>query len=98
MQYGGPEVLIFEEAPQPVSGSGEVLIRVHAAGVNPIDWKIRAGYLKDVHPYTFPLILGWTSRGWSKRRVPAPEGLEKVMRFTLGLTPLVTGPMPNTLR
>ena len=62
-EYGGPEVLIFEEAPQPVPGSGEVLIRVHSAGVNPIDWKIRAGFLKDVHPYTFPLILGWDLSG-----------------------------------
>jgi NADPH:quinone reductase-like Zn-dependent oxidoreductase len=57
-QYGGPEVLIFEDAPRPVAGSGEVLIRVHAAGVNPVDWKIRAGYMKDLRPYTFPLILG----------------------------------------
>ena len=48
-QYGGPEVLIFEDAPRPEPDSAEVLIRVHAAGVNPIDWKIRAGYLKDIH-------------------------------------------------
>ncbi len=62
-KYGGPEVLLFEDAPRPVSGSGEVLIRVHAAGVNPVDWKIRAGYLKDIRPYTFPLILGWDLSG-----------------------------------
>ena len=62
-QYGGPEVLIFEDAPRPVPGFAEVLIRVHAAGINPIDWKIRAGYLKDVRPYTFPLILGWDLSG-----------------------------------
>jgi NADPH:quinone reductase-like Zn-dependent oxidoreductase len=62
-QYGGPEVLLFEDAPRPVPGFAEVLIRVHAAGVNPIDWKIRAGYLKDVRPYTFPLILGWDVSG-----------------------------------
>lgn len=62
-QYGGPEVLLFEDAPRPVPGFAEVLIRVHAAGVNPIDWKIRAGYLKDVRPYTFPLILGWDLSG-----------------------------------
>jgi NADPH:quinone reductase-like Zn-dependent oxidoreductase len=62
-QYGGPEVLLFEDAPRPSPGSGELRIRVHAAGVNPIDWKIRAGYLKDIRPYTFPLILGWDLSG-----------------------------------
>ena len=62
-KYGGPEVLIFEDAPRPGSGSAEVLIRVHAAGVNPVDWKIRAGYLKEFRPYTFPLILGWDLSG-----------------------------------
>ncbi len=62
-QYGGPEVLIFEDAPRPEPGSAEVLIRVHAAGVNPVDWKIRAGYLKDIRPYTLPLILGWDLSG-----------------------------------
>jgi NADPH:quinone reductase-like Zn-dependent oxidoreductase len=62
-QYGSPEVLRYEDAPRPVAGFAEVLIRVHAAGVNPIDWKIRAGYLKDVRPYTFPLILGWDVSG-----------------------------------
>jgi NADPH:quinone reductase-like Zn-dependent oxidoreductase len=62
-QYGGPEVLVFEDAPRPVPGLGEVLIRVHAAGVNPVDWKIRAGYMKEFRPYTFPLILGWDLSG-----------------------------------
>jgi NADPH:quinone reductase-like Zn-dependent oxidoreductase len=62
-KYGGPEVLIFEDAPRPEPGSAEVLIRVRAAGVNPVDWKIRAGYLKDIRPYTFPLILGWDVSG-----------------------------------
>jgi len=61
--YGGPEVLIYEDAPRPVPGAGEVLVRVHAASVNPIDWKIRAGYLKDYIPYTFPVILGWDVSG-----------------------------------
>jgi NADPH:quinone reductase-like Zn-dependent oxidoreductase len=43
--YGGPEVLKFEDAPRPEPAPGEVLIKVNAAGVNPIDWKIRAGYV-----------------------------------------------------
>ena len=41
--YGGPEVLKYEEAPRPEPQADEVLIRVHAAGVNPIDWKVREG-------------------------------------------------------
>ena len=61
--YGGPEVLKFEDAPRHVPGFEEVLIRVYAAGVNPIDWKIRAGYLKEQLPYTFPVILGWDVSG-----------------------------------
>jgi NADPH:quinone reductase-like Zn-dependent oxidoreductase len=61
--YGGPEVLKYEDAPRPQPGQGEVLIRVHAASVNPIDWKVRAGYMKDFIPRSFPLILGWDFSG-----------------------------------
>src|SRR2546429_180194 len=39
--YGGPKVLHYEDAPRPKPQAGEVLVRVHAAGVNPIDWKVR---------------------------------------------------------
>src|SRR5207253_11376536 len=58
-KYGGPEVLRFEDAPRPTPGSGELLIKVHAASVNAIDWKARAGYLKDVFPLPLPYIPGW---------------------------------------
>ena len=61
--YGGPEVLRFEDAPRPEPGSGELLIRVHAASVNAIDWKARAGYLKDVFPLPLPYIPGWDVSG-----------------------------------
>ena len=44
-------------------GPGEVRIRIAAAGVNPVDWKIREGYLKSAFPYAFPLILGWECAG-----------------------------------
>jgi NADPH:quinone reductase-like Zn-dependent oxidoreductase len=57
-QYGGPEELKVEEVPRPQAAAGEVLIRVHAAGVNPVDWKIRAGYLKDFMPVPMPFIPG----------------------------------------
>jgi NADPH:quinone reductase-like Zn-dependent oxidoreductase len=61
--YGGPEVLRFEDAPRPTPGSGELLIRVHAASVNPIDWKVRAGYMKDYIPLPMPFIPGWDVSG-----------------------------------
>lgn len=61
--YGGPEVLKYEDAPRPQPGEGEVLIRVHAATVNPIDWNVREGHMKDFWPHKFPLILGWDLSG-----------------------------------
>jgi NADPH:quinone reductase-like Zn-dependent oxidoreductase len=57
-QYGGPEVLKYEDYPDPVAGAGEVLVRVAAAGVNPIDYKRRAGLTKDFYPLTFPGLIG----------------------------------------
>lgn len=45
-EFGGPETLRLEEAPVPTPAPGEVLVRVYAAGVNPVDWKIRSGMIK----------------------------------------------------
>jgi NADPH:quinone reductase-like Zn-dependent oxidoreductase len=56
--YGGPEQLKLEEKPRPAPSSGEVLVRVYAAGVNPIDWKIRQGLMKNFQPVTFPFTPG----------------------------------------
>ena len=61
--YGGPEVVKYEEAPRPKPAAGEVLIRVYAAGVNPVDWKIREGYFKGRVHHSLPLILGWDLSG-----------------------------------
>ena len=61
--YGGPEVLIYEDAPCPHPGEGEVLVKVHAAGINPVDWKVREGHLKEMLHHSFPLILGWDVSG-----------------------------------
>src|SRR6266566_4628786 len=61
--YGGPEVLKYEDTPRPQPGEGEVLIRVHAATVNPIDRRVREGHMKDFWPHKFPFILGWDLSG-----------------------------------
>src|SRR5947209_20069503 len=70
--YGGPEVLQYEDAPRPEPQAGEVLIRVHAAGVNPIDWKVREGHMKDFWPHKFPLILGLDLSGVVEELGPSP--------------------------
>jgi NADPH:quinone reductase-like Zn-dependent oxidoreductase len=62
-QFGGPEVLQYEDAQRPEPAEGEVLLRVHATSVNPIDWKTRAGYLQNYIPHKLPLILGWDASG-----------------------------------
>jgi len=62
-EYGGPEVLKYEDAPKPQPGPGEVLIRVYAAGVNPVDWKARQGYLQQMMKYKLPMIPGWDASG-----------------------------------
>jgi NADPH:quinone reductase-like Zn-dependent oxidoreductase len=61
--YGDLDVLKYEESPCPEEGDNEALIRVSAVGVNPYDWKVRAGYLAGWVDYSFPLILGWDVSG-----------------------------------
>jgi NADPH:quinone reductase-like Zn-dependent oxidoreductase len=56
--YGGPEVMRLDEVEAPRPAPGEVLVRVRAASVNPIDWKMRRGLLAGVFPLSFPRILG----------------------------------------
>jgi len=50
--------LRYEDTPKPKPGSGEALVRIRAAGVNPIDWKIRTGYMKEMMQNRLPLTLG----------------------------------------
>jgi len=57
-QYGGPEVLAEVEMRCPTPGPDEILIKVRAASVNPLDWKMRAGHVKEIFPLTFPATLG----------------------------------------
>lgn len=61
-QYGGPDELTYEETQRPEPEAGEVLVRVRAAGVNPVDWKTREGQ-SFPGPLQSPIILGWDIAG-----------------------------------
>ena len=56
--YGGPEVLRYEDQSDLTPKAGEVLVRVAASSVNPFDYKLRAGAMKDRIPLNFPAVLG----------------------------------------
>jgi len=56
--YGGVDQLWYEDVPAPTAGSGEVLVKVAATSVNPIDWKIRLGNLKGMLTLQFPRHSG----------------------------------------
>lgn len=63
-QFGGPAMLCYEDAPRPTPGKAEVLVQVHAAGVNPADWQTRSGggaarYVRN----SLPAIMGWDLSG-----------------------------------
>ena len=62
-KYGGKEELKMSQVPNPVIKENEVLIEMHATSINPIDWKVREGYLKDMMPLPFPIVLGWDAAG-----------------------------------
>ena len=73
-KYGGPEVLKFEDYPDPVPGAGEVLVRVAAASVNPLDYKRRAGLTDDYYPIHFPGLIGVDMAGTVVKIGPGVEG------------------------
>ncbi|MEV7611486.1 NADP-dependent oxidoreductase [Streptomyces sp. NPDC089799] len=61
--YGTPAALELVDAPSPKVGPEEVLVRVKAAGVNPIDWKVAAGYLESTFEVHYPVVPGWDVAG-----------------------------------
>jgi NADPH:quinone reductase-like Zn-dependent oxidoreductase len=62
--FGGPEVLQLEDVARPVPAADEILIQVHASGVNPVDWVVREGGNDALRAYlTLPLTLGWDAAG-----------------------------------
>jgi NADPH:quinone reductase-like Zn-dependent oxidoreductase len=62
-EYGGPDQLRYEDWDDPQAGDGQILVHVSAAGVNPIDWKIRSGAMKTFMPMELPTILGYDYSG-----------------------------------
>lgn len=62
-EFGGIDKLRMGNVPKPEALPGEVVIKVENAGINPVDWKIREGWLKNFLPHRFPLVLGWDAAG-----------------------------------
>lgn len=72
---GGPEVEALVEQDAPVPGPGELLVAVRAAGVNPVDWKLRTGYTRPgSEPQPFPTVLGSEAAGVVRAVGPDVEG------------------------
>lgn len=69
-KYGGPDDLELTDLPEPRLGPDSVLVRVKAAGVNPVDWKVGAGHLDPVLDAHFPLVPGWDVAGVVERTGP----------------------------
>lgn len=61
--FGGNDALVLDEIPEPTAGEGEYVVKVRAAGVNPVDWKIVRGYLSRGFPHAMPFIPGWDLAG-----------------------------------
>ncbi len=87
-EYGGPEVLRLEEIPCPSPAADEILIRVHALGVNPVDWKLRSGAARKHLELPMPAILGGDISGTVEEMGSAVDGFKKgdAVYSTRGLT------------
>ncbi|WP_238010549.1 NADP-dependent oxidoreductase [Dactylosporangium sp. AC04546] len=84
-EFGGPEVLTVDDAPEPHAGPGEIRIRVAATSVNPVDWKLRAGYMAQFIPTTFPAVAGSDAAGTVDEVGEGVEGVQAGDRV-FGLT------------
>jgi NADPH:quinone reductase-like Zn-dependent oxidoreductase len=74
-QQGPPEVMVLVDLPEPHAGPGEIRIRVHAAGVNPVDWKIRGGSTLRATPIPLPSVPGLEAAGVVDELGPEVEGV-----------------------
>ncbi len=86
-QYGNAEKLIVGEISQPEILPNQVLIKVHGAGVNPVDWMVREGFLQEIGEHKLPLILGWDASG------EITQMGEEVNDFNLGDAVFVYAPI-----
>jgi NADPH:quinone reductase-like Zn-dependent oxidoreductase len=75
-EFGGRDRLEVLDVPEPKVGADVVLVRVRAAGVNPVDWKIREGRLEPAWPHVFPVVPGWDVSGVVERVGPAVTTVE----------------------
>jgi NADPH:quinone reductase-like Zn-dependent oxidoreductase len=73
-EFGDAGVLSLQELPDPLVGPDQVLVAMKAASVNPVDYKIREGYLQGALPHHFPLIQGWDAAGVVVGAGPAVDG------------------------
>lgn len=62
-QYGSKEELVEQEVNRPRAEANQVVVKLEATSINPIDWKLREGYLKEMFDWEFPIILGWDLAG-----------------------------------
>ena len=62
-QYGGTDTLQLVQIDTPKINADDILIQVKSAAINPVDWKIREGYLQEFIPYALPITLGWDVAG-----------------------------------
>ncbi|WCI07935.1 alcohol dehydrogenase catalytic domain-containing protein [Arthrobacter sp. OVS8] len=77
-RYGGPEAMELRDLPEPQPGPGDVRIRVAAAGLNPVDFKIRQGALRPISPFRLPVVVGCEVAGTVDAVGPGPS------RFAVG--------------
>jgi len=75
-EFGDPSVVQVGELDDPLVGPDSVLVSVRAAGVNPVDWKIVAGYLQGAFPHHLPLVPGWDVAGVVEAVGPAVTSVE----------------------
>lgn len=83
--YGPASALRLGEAPEPALGEGDVLVHVVAAGVNPLDWKLRSGAMRRIMPLALPAILGLDVYG---RVESSPDSAFPRDALVIGLTML----------
>jgi NADPH:quinone reductase-like Zn-dependent oxidoreductase len=72
--HGGPDQLVMDQVPMPEPSQGQVLVRVYAAGVNPVDWKIRAGWMREFLPTPLPAGTGRDFAGMIEALGPGVTG------------------------